>query len=103
MLPLAQGPEVRHAWEAGVLVSNTEHVVGHVLSAAGPIREYTHAQEQAWMVFLTCTLELDLQGSRDNVSCTRFRVSMRAVFGSVPILKITVMVRCPSLVDWLVI
>ena len=38
------------------------------------------------MVFFTCTpWSWTSTGSRDSVSCTRFRVSIRATFGSVPI------------------
>ncbi len=54
------------------------------------------------MVFLTCTpWSWTSCGSRDNVSCTRLCVSMSAVLMLVPILKITVMVSWPLLVDWL--
>ena len=52
-------------------------------------------RSKAGMVFLTRTpWGWTSSGSRDNVSCSRLCVSMRAVLISVPILKITVKVAC---------
>ncbi len=61
------------------------------------------AEQQAWMVFLTCTpCSWTSWGSRLRMSWTRLRVSSSAVFTLVPILKITVTVSAPFPVDWLV-